>query len=148
MYCRFNLDTTDLIFRKDLAKKERIKLVNDNMSLLINYRQIINDKDFYLWMKLAENKEIIINFSNEETQKQWIELMIDKLKSISGTDNISIDILELFERLHWIDINKETELSFKFRISEEKHQKEIKFLINLLSRYSKITQIDGNYYLE
>jgi len=148
LYCRFNLDGTDLIFRKDLAKKERIKLVNDNMNLLINYRQIINDTDFYLWMKLAEDKGIYINFNSKDTQKQWIELISNEIKEFGETTDISLDLLKFFERLHWIDIESEKDLSFRFRLSEEKNHEELQFLLNLLSKYSKITQLNGKYNLE
>ncbi|MFX1586586.1 MAG: hypothetical protein ACFFC1_00400 [Promethearchaeota archaeon] len=148
LYCRFNLDSTDLIFRKDLAKKERIKLINDNMSLLINYRQIINDKDFYLWMKLAEDKEIYINFNNSDTQKRWLELISDEINQFGEKTEIPLDLLKFFEKLHWIDIENEKDLSFRFRLSEEKNHEELQFLVNLLSKYSKITQLNGIYNLE
>ncbi|MFX0142273.1 MAG: hypothetical protein ACFFDN_52020, partial [Candidatus Hodarchaeota archaeon] len=147
-YCRFNLDSTDLIFRKDLAKKERIKLVNDNMNLLINYRQIINDKDFYLWMKLAEDKGIYINFNNNDTQKRWLELIADEIKEFGESTDFSLDLLKFFERLHWIDIESENDLRFRFRLSEEKNQEEIQLLINFLSKYTKVIELNGIYNLE
>ncbi|MFW9947006.1 MAG: hypothetical protein ACFFDX_09290 [Candidatus Odinarchaeota archaeon] len=148
LYCRFNLDSTDLIFRKDLAKKERIKLVNDNMNLLINYRQIINDKDFYLWMKLAGDKEIYINFNNESTQKRWLEIISEDINQFGEITDNSLDFLKFFEKLHWIDIESEKDLSFRFRLSKEKNHEEIKFLINSLSKHSKVTQLNGIYNLE
>ncbi len=48
LYYRFDLRATDLFFRKELAKKEIIKLMQHNISYLINYNEIINDLDYHL----------------------------------------------------------------------------------------------------
>ena len=61
IYYRFDLKATDLFFRDELAKSERIKLMDYNISYFINYSKTINDKDYYLWMKMAEDKNVIVS---------------------------------------------------------------------------------------
>ncbi|MFX0138221.1 MAG: hypothetical protein ACFFDN_31560, partial [Candidatus Hodarchaeota archaeon] len=64
LYCRLNFITTDLFYRKDLAKKERIELMKHNVSYLINHNRILKDKDYFIWSKLAQDKNLIISFRN------------------------------------------------------------------------------------
>lgn len=63
-------------------------------------------------------------------------------------DSEIIQFYELFENLHWIDIENDKECSFKAHISKETHKEEIDFLFNLLSKYSKIDEIDDIFYLK
>lgn len=148
LYCRFNIDATDLIFRKDVTKKERIKLVQDNVNLLINLKHVINDEDFYFWMKLAEDKGVFVNFNNEKVKNRWIELVINELKKFDDKDQFLLDFLKIFDRLHWIEIDSEDQLRFVIRLSEEKFKNEIDMFLDLASKYSKVNQSDGRYYLE
>jgi len=148
LYCRFNIVATDLIFRKDIPKKERIKLVQDNVNTLINLKQVINDKDFYLWMKLAEDRGIIVNFINEKVKNRWVELVLNEIKEFGNKDQFLLDFLKFFERLHWIEIESEDQLRFVIRLSEEQNKNEIKMFLDLASKYSKVTQSNSKYYLE
>ncbi|MFX0105257.1 MAG: hypothetical protein ACFE75_07185 [Candidatus Hodarchaeota archaeon] len=147
-YCRFDLKTTELFFRKDLAKKERIKLMDHNLSYFINYNRIINDEDYYLWMKLAEDKSIIINFNNELTKKEWVKLIENEIEKFGDKEEFYLNFLKFFEKLHWIEIESENDLIFQIRLSESKYQPEREYLLEILSRKSKISHINGKYRLE
>ena len=147
-YCRFDLKATDLFFRKDLAKKERIKLMNHNLSFFINYNRIINDKDYYLWMKLAEDKNIVINFNNEETKRELLDLIEREIGKFGEEEEYHINILKFFEKLHWIEIESEKDLIFQIRLSASKYQHEREYLFEVLSKKSEISQKNGKYALK
>jgi len=148
-YCRFDLKATDLFFRKELDNKsERMKLINYNISQLINYMRIINDDDYYLWMKMAEDKNIFISFNNSEARKEWFNLIENELERFGEKEDYTLNMLRFFERLHWVDVESERELKFHIRLSEPKNKDEIQLLKKILSRKSKISQRDEKYYLE
>lgn len=144
-YFRFDLKTTDLFYRKDLAKKERINLINDNLSYFFNYLRIINDKDYYFWMKLADDKQAIIKFNNEEAKKDWLNLIESEIDKFGDKGEYLLNILKFFEKLHWIEIESEKDLIFQLRISKSKFEKEIDYLLKVLSKKSEISHINGKY---
>ncbi|MFX1379369.1 MAG: hypothetical protein ACFFA4_09760 [Promethearchaeota archaeon] len=148
IYYRFDLKATDLFFRDDLAKLERTKLMNENISHFVNYCKIIDDKDYYLWMKVAEDKNAMVCFNNDETRTKWINLIENEITKFSDKEDNRLKILKFFEKLHWIDIENEDDLIFNIRISESKYQSEREFLINLLSKNSLIMQESESYYLK
>jgi len=147
-YCRFDLKATDLFFRKELVKSERIKLINYNISQLINYNRIINDNEYYLWMKMAEDKNNFICFNNPEARNVWFDLIEKEIEKFGEKEDYSLNMLRFFERLHWVDVESERELIFHIRLSELKNKDEIQLLKKILSRKSKISKRDGKYYLE
>jgi hypothetical protein len=147
-YCRFDLKATDLFFRKDLVKSERIKLINYNLSQLINYSKIINDNDYYLWMKMAEDKNNIICFNNSKARKEWIDLIEKDIEKFGEKEDYIHYMLQFFERLHWIDIESERELIFQIRLSENKNKEEIQLLKRIFSKLSEISRRDGKFYLK
>ena len=87
LYCRFDLKATDLFFRKDLAKKEIAKLLEENLEHLINYSKVINDDDFFIWMKIAEDKDALIEFNNEMSREKWLNLIESKIKFVMSSKN-------------------------------------------------------------
>ncbi len=147
-YYRFDLKATDLFFRDDLVKSERIMLMNENISHFINYCRILNDKDYYLWMKMAEDKNIILCFNNDETQNRWMNLIENEIRKFSDKDDNRLQILKIFEKLHWIDIENEDELFFYIRLSDSKYQYEKEYLMKILSKNSQIFYENGGYYLK
>lgn len=147
-YCRFDLKATDLFFRKELVKSERIKLINYNISQLINYNRIINDKDYYLWLKMAEDNNNFICFNNPEARNVWFDLIEKEIEKFGEKEDYSLNMLRFFERLHWVDVESERDLLFHIRLSEPKNKDEIQLLKKILSRKSKISQRDGKYFLE
>ncbi len=147
-YCRFSVKTTDLTYRKELAKRERIKVIEHNLSYLINYKRIIEDKDYYLWMKIAEDKNAIISFINEKTKQEWVNLIESEIEKFGEKDDYHLNMLRLFESFHWIEIENEKELVFQIRLSKMKYQNEIEFLLNSLSKHSSVTEANGKHYLK
>jgi len=147
-YARYDLTLTDLFFKKDLALKERIKLINHNMRFLINYDRIINDKNYYLWMKLAEDNDIIVNFINNKAREKWIENIEKDLREFGTSETFLLSLLKYFEHLHWIRIENEKDLIFQIRLSKEENNEKYDFILNHLSKYASITQDNGRLYLE
>ena len=148
LYYRFDLQATDLFFRKNLEKKERTKLIKQNISLLINYCTIIKDNDYFFWMKMAEDKDFIACFNSLESQEEWINLIITDIMKFSEKEEFLFYLLKFFEKLHWVDIESDKDLIFRIRLSNTKYQIEKKILLNTLSKYSNISDINGKYYLE
>lgn len=148
LYYRFNLLATDLFFRKELAKKEIIKLMQHNISYLINYSKIINENNYFLWKRMAEDKNIILCFNNEEEKEDWINLVKDDTSKFAEKEDLSLNLLKFFERIHWIDIENEKDLIFYIRLSNKKYKNERTFLLNTLSRYSSVVQANGKHYLK
>ncbi len=148
LYYRFDLQATDLFFRKNLEKKERTKLIKQNISLLINYCTIIKDNDYFFWMKMAEDKNFIACFNSLESQEEWINLIITDIMKFSEKEEFLFYLLKFFEKLHWVDIESDKDLIFRIRLSNTKYQIEKKILLDTLSKYSNISDINGKYYLE
>ena len=148
IYYRLDLETTDLFYRKELAKQERIKLMNKNLSYFINYNRIIKDKDYYLWMNMADDKNIIINFNTEEAKKDWVNIIEREIEKFGDKEEYHLNILKLFEKLHWIEIESDTDLLFQVRLSKSKYQHEREYLFEVLSKKSEISQKNGKYTLK
>ena len=147
-YFRFDLNTTDLFYRKDLAKRDRIKLINHNLSFFLNYRRIINDRDYYLWMKLAEDKNIVITFNNEKTEQEMVKIIESEIEKFGEKEEFYLTVLRFFERLHWIEIESEKDLRFQIRLSESRYPHEREFLLKTLSKKSEIIHENDRYYLK
>jgi len=147
VYYRYDLKATHLLYTKDLAKSERIKLMNENVAYFVNYCEVINDDDYYLWMKMAEDKNLIVCFNNEETKKEWTNLMEEEILKFSDKEDKILQILRFFEKMHWVDIENEKDLIFQVRLSKPKYQSELEYLFEILSKCSNISEIGGKYYL-
>ena len=125
-----------------------MKLINYNISQLINYMRIINDDDYYLWMKMAEDKNNFISFNSSEARKEWFDLIEKEIEKFGEKEDYTLNMLRFFERLHWVEVESERELIFHIRLSEVKNKDEIQLLKKVLSRKSKISKRDGKYYIE
>jgi len=147
-YFRFDIKTTDLFYRKELMKKERINLINKNLSYFFNFLKILDDKDYYFWMKLAEDKQAIITFNNEETKNEWVNLIETQVKEFGENEDYSLNLLRFFEKLHWIEIENEKDLRFQIRLSKSKFPIEREFLFEILSKKSTILREKENFYLK
>lgn len=146
-YYRFDLKATDLFYKMDLAKSERVKLMNYNISYFLNYSKIINDKDYYLWMKMAEDKDIIVIFNNEEIQREWMRLIEYDISKYSDKEDHAAHILKFFEKIHWIELISDKDLSFQIKLSETKNKRERDYFFEILTKYSDLSKLDENYYL-
>jgi hypothetical protein len=121
--------------------------MNDNLTYFINYSRVINDNDYYLWMKMAEDKNIIVCFNNEETKKEWTNLIIDEISKYSEKEKKILQILKYFEKMHWVDIENDEDLIFQVRLSRPKYQSEREYLFETLSQFSSISEMGGKFYL-
>ena len=144
---RFELKSTDIFFRKDLARKEKLKLMEYNLRYMTNYFRVVNDKDYYLWMKMAEDNDAYINFKSEKARNKMFELIEEDLRLFGTNKDFSSSILKCFERLHWISIVNSDKSSFIIELSEKTHQSDIEFLINYLSKFTQVVEEKGIYYL-
>ena len=148
IYARYDLTLTDLFFKKDLALKERRKLINHNMRFLINYHRIINDKSYYLWMKMAQDNDVTVNFINKKAREKWIENIEKDLREFGTSETFLLNLLKFFEHLHWIRIENEADLIFQIRLSKEENKEDYDFILDHLSKHASITQDNGRFYLE
>lgn len=117
LYARFDLRATDLLKRRDIARKERMNLLEENMKYMINYEKIINDNDEHLWINLAKFKDIFLNFYTKSTFNNFIEQVIEDINIYSDKEDFLINLLRIFERFHWISIENEKNLSFRILTS-------------------------------
>jgi hypothetical protein len=146
-FCRFDLIETDLLFREDLAKKERIKLLNENVNFITNYNQLLEDKEKHLWMKLAVDNDIYISFKNQIAFNRWIKSIEEQLRKFGEKEKLLGKILQFFEKLHWIRIENIHNLSFQIERVIEENKEQRQFLLDYLSKNSNLSESEGNYYL-
>ncbi len=147
-YCRLDLIETDLLFKKELVKKERLKLLKANVDYIINYVRMLDEKDKYLWMNLAEDKELLICFKTKAAFNKWIKTIEKDLRKFSTQDAFLQKILQFFNKLHWIRIENVKDLSFRIEQSLEDYNKQKQFLIDYLSQHSEVSQNNSIYYLK
>ncbi|MFW9821793.1 MAG: hypothetical protein ACFFE4_02595 [Candidatus Thorarchaeota archaeon] len=148
-YCRLELLETDLLFnRTDLAKNERLKLIEENVNYIINYNRLLNDKDLYLWMRLAGDNDIFVYFKNQTTFSKWIKDVEDQIRKFGGNENFPVKILNFFEKLHWIRIESIHNLSFRMERVIEENKEQRHFLLDYLSKNSNLSEVEGIYYLK
>lgn len=146
-YGRLDLIETDLLFGRELAKRERVKLIKENVRFIINYDRMLGDKDIYLWMNLAEDNELYVCFRNKNAFNKWIKIIEEDLTKFGNKENFLHKILLFFSKIHWIRIENLKNLSFRIEDFIENNQEQKQFIMDYLSKYSEISQNDGIYYL-
>ena len=147
LYFRIKFEPTDLFFNDDLARKERIVLLKYNVDHVINYWRVINDKNHYLWMRMAEDKNLMINFKNEKARNKWIKTIEDDITKFGPIEDFKLNLLYYFERLNWIVIESEDDLKFQITLPEE-FRMERQFLQDYLSKHAKISGENDVFFLE
>ena len=147
-YCRLDLVETDLLFKKELVKKERLKLLKENIDFIVNYNRILDDKDKYLWKKLAEDNGLFINFKTRSAFNNWLSNIENDLRKFGTKEQLINQILLYFNKLHWIRIENIQDLSFRIDQAIEKNSEQKQMLIEYLSQHTEVSQIDGVYYLK
>ncbi|MFX1601411.1 MAG: hypothetical protein ACFFB6_12500 [Promethearchaeota archaeon] len=147
-YCRLDLVETQLVFREELVKKERLKLLKENVDFIVNYNRILDDKDKYLWMNLAEDNELFIGFKSKTAFKNWIKIIEEDLRKFGTQEDFLNKLLQFFNKLHWIRIENIKDLSFRIEQSIENNNEQKQFLIDYLSQHSEISQNNGIYCLK
>ncbi|MHA1988394.1 MAG: hypothetical protein ACW98D_17300 [Promethearchaeota archaeon] len=148
-YCRLELLETDLLFnREDLVKKERLKLIEENVDYIVNYNRMLDDKDLFLWMRLAEDNEIFVSFKNQTVFNKWIKNIEAHLHKFGRKEEFLAKILQFFNKLHWIKIENIKNLSFRIERVIEENKEQKKYLLNYLSNISVISETEGINYLK
>ena len=97
---------------------------------------------------MARKFGIRSDFKDNKVKNKWFNLIIKEVENHSKESNFLLNILKYFERLHWIDIESEEELSFVISLSKHKNSEDREFLLNFLSQHSTISNIDEKFYLE
>ncbi len=147
-FCRLEFLETDLLFKKELAKKERLKLLTENVDYIINYYRMLNEKDMYLWMRLAEDKGVFVSFKNQNVFNKWIKKVENHLQKFGMKEDFLYKIMKLFEKLHWIRIESVKALSFQIDQSIEKNKEQKQYLLKYLLKHTDLSEIEGIYYLK
>ncbi len=144
-YCRYYFEDTDLAYQSEIATSERLKLIQHNLSFFVNHERIINDeKEYHLWMKLAEDKECVVKFNIDKTRDYWIDMFLKDIEKFGKKENFLLNILKIFEKLHWISIENDEELIFNINLSNEHSKEEIDYLKEFLSQYAELQHLKEN----
>ncbi len=112
-YCRLDLLATDLLFRKDRVKKERLKLLEENVDFIINYNRMLDEKDMYLWMRLAADNGVLISFKNQNVFNKWVKSIEVHLRKYGKKEDFLFKMLQFFDKLHWIRFENVKDYHFK-----------------------------------
>jgi len=157
-YCRMELIETNLLFekveeeREKLPKKERLKerlkLIEENVEYIANFNRMLDDEDYYFWMKLAEDNEIYVSFKNQTAFNKWIKNIEVHLRKFGKKEEFLAKILQFFNKLHWIRIENIKNLSFRIERALEENKEQKQYLASYLSKISKISEIEGICYLK
>ncbi|MHA1687921.1 MAG: hypothetical protein ACTSUN_01050, partial [Promethearchaeota archaeon] len=149
--CIMHIILTDLFFYKGLSReKERQALACHNLSQIIHFENIINEEDHrYFFQKLAEDKNTVVIRKNYHAFEQILKNMENELRNFGkySKDKFLLSVLNFFQKLHWIEIESEMELSFRFKLDRERFKRELNFLIDFLSHHSKIIESEGAFFL-
>jgi hypothetical protein len=148
-YSLIKAKATPLFYLEGLEKKERIDLYEYNISFITNFKRVLNDKkDYYLWMKLASDPEIRIHFTNKLSRNRWMRKIEDDLQKFGNSDEIALDILKYFDKLHWISLDNESPTVFSIQLPKEEFKEEREFILNKVSKYANIVERDNRFYFE
>ena len=109
---------------------------------------MVKDEDFYMWMKKAEDRDLVVSFKSKESLERWFEEIEKDLIEFGNKEEFLLDMLCYAERLHWITIENEEDLRFQFDLPEKKYADEINYFLKYLSQHSNIMEKDGKYYLK
>ena len=145
IYSRIEVLETNLLFSDELAKKERLKLLEENVDQIINYNRMLDENDMYLWMKLAEENGTFISFKNKRVFNKWVRNVENQIQKFGTREDLLKKMLIFFQKLHWIRIVNEKDLSFQIEQSLENSGTQVQWLIKYLSRRSNLSQDEGIY---
>ena len=96
----------------------------------------------------APYSPLFLSFKNKKAIEDWFSLIYDDIKKFGDNENILLNLLKFFEKLHWIEIESEKDLSFRIRLSKSKYTYEREFLLENLSKKSKISHENEKFYLK
>ncbi|TXT67034.1 MAG: hypothetical protein BAJALOKI1v1_210036 [Promethearchaeota archaeon] len=99
-YFRIDSLPTPLLFEDRLLKDQRKQLYEENISFIINSNNVLNDKDYYLWMRLAVDKSLYLKFHNPSARERWFDLITSDIKEYPSKNKYVLNLLKIFEKLH------------------------------------------------
>lgn len=146
-YFRIKLTTSELFFNRDEERENRIKLAKYNVNSLINLVKVLDNDTPFLWQRMALDKDLIIDFMNEESYDKWINNLREDIKSYAKEGDLPVFLLKFFEHLHWIRIEDEKELKFHIRFPERKYPKKYNQIIEIFSKFGTIRKTDDDFFL-
>ncbi|MFO7797010.1 MAG: hypothetical protein ACQERB_00075 [Promethearchaeati archaeon] len=146
-YYRIEAEGIELMFEENVSREELRKLIDYNIQFFINYTGVLKDHDYYLWMKMASDKDVSIDFEDDFARHRWIKLIEENIEKYGNMENRLLNFLRFFEKLHWIEIENEQELIFRIRLNPSK-QEQREFFLEYLSNYVKVKEYNGKYYLK
>ena len=109
---------------------------------------MLDEDDKYLWMRLADDRETIVFFKNQNSFNKWIKEIEYHLLKFGEMKNFLLKVLQFFKRLHWIRIENKKDLSFQFDQVIENYTNQKHYLITYLSKHSKVSESGGIFYLK
>jgi hypothetical protein len=118
-YVKLKMKKTYLINEGEVLLDKRKMLLEKNLEKFLNFHYILNDERIHSWIRLSKFQDAIISFNNYEKGREIINRIIEEL-SMYSNENFKIDILRLFNKLNWIELDKNLEenLSFSYLIQE------------------------------
>jgi hypothetical protein len=147
LYCRIELLETNLLFSDELAKKERLKLLEENIEYIINYERLLDEKDMYLWMKLADDNGAFISFKHKRTFNKWVRNIEINIQKFRVRENLNKKMLVFFQKLHWIKIIDDKGLTFQIEQSIVDSGSQAKWLIKYFQQRAQVSENEGIYSL-
>ena len=109
---------------------------------------MVYDFDYYLWMKLSNDKEAFVGFTDMSYVKKWLAIIIHDFQMFGDKKKIILTLLKFFEKMHWIEIENEKEICFRFRFLTSHNTKERTFLLDFMKQYGKIIEIEDKFCFE
>jgi hypothetical protein len=146
LYYRIDMTTSRLFFEKNLLKKERIALVDENVRFLTNYSRIIEDDDYQLWMKLANSQLCFIDFKSEKAFEDWIIKIEEDIEEFGTDYSLKEKILKFFEKIHWIKLSEDPK-SYSFEVNAGLSKRSKDLLFKYLSENFKLEFEKNIYYV-
>ncbi|MFW9989813.1 MAG: hypothetical protein ACFFC3_14265, partial [Candidatus Odinarchaeota archaeon] len=119
--------------------ENRVALLNKNLDKILNFHYILNDEKTHSWIRMSNFNESIVSFKNHEDGKKVIEEIVEELL-VYSQENFEKDLLLLFEKFNWIDIEKPIENNNLFSCLITKESFEYKLMMSFFEKY-KINQI-------
>ncbi|MHA1150265.1 MAG: hypothetical protein ACTSR8_18720 [Promethearchaeota archaeon] len=142
LYSRFDLIPTELLFSQDLALEKRKELIQYNLKHFTNLKNPLNDKDYYLWMKLAEDNDLFIDFKDQQAFEKRMKKIEQDILNYGEKEELLLSILRFCERLHWIKVINVDQLTFEIKLKENKG---IEFMLAYLSKKAQIKQNKNHF---
>lgn len=145
-FLRLDLEKTSLFKIRDLEIERRKEIFYYNVNEFTNWYRVIDDKTQHLWLKMSNNKDIIINFKDVTNGLEFINSIIRNLGEYAKTENLVLDILKLFRHFRWIDIENFEKPSFRFCVEDKYHHIIREMVFNILQKMKVIIKEENEIF--